>query len=109
MHARGMAEPRAFKSQPAKIPAYLAGIAFGTGLASPSSGFVLFRSGQPFRGYLLPDIPGETCPRVVLAVGRFELLIGALPMNEIFVVSGVAALMMAFLFFVLPTMSMKAR
>lgn len=30
-------------------------------------------------------------------------------MNEIFVVSGVAALMMAFLFFVLPTMSMKAR
>jgi|694.fasta_scaffold34967_3 hypothetical protein len=30
-------------------------------------------------------------------------------MNEIFAVAGVAALMMAFLFFVLPALSMKAR
>jgi hypothetical protein len=104
-----MAEPRAIKSQLTKIQAYLAGIAFGTGLASLDSGFVLFRSGQPFPGYLLPDIPGATCPRVVYAAGCFELLLGVLPMNEIFVVAGVASLMMAFLFFVLPTMSMKAR
>jgi hypothetical protein len=69
----------------------------------------VFRSGQPFRGFQLPDIPGAICPSTALLGMCLWSFFGVSEMNEIFAVAGVAALMMAFLFFVLPTLSMKAR
>ncbi|MFM7740546.1 MAG: hypothetical protein ACKO9H_14155, partial [Planctomycetota bacterium] len=61
MHAASRTFWNSFRLAPQELQAYLPRVAFGTGLASPLCRLVAFRSGQPFRGYQLPDIPGAIC------------------------------------------------
>jgi hypothetical protein len=72
------------------------------------SGPLCFAAGNPSGDICFPISRGDLPERCALEL-CLSSFFGVAEMYQIFAVSGVAALMMAFLFFVLPTLSMKTR